>query len=435
MRYLIIILITLLIFSCNEENSLLVEDQITESNLRVIKIDTFTTIFSTFKYDSIPTSESTRILVGRYNDPVFGEIKASSFFELLPSGYSISNDAVFDSIALCLRYDGYFYNDTLQTNTISVKRLNDEMRTDNDEYFYNTSEVSHYEENIGLATYNPRPNNNSDSLLIKLNDEVGVTIFQKIQDKNITNDDQFREFFKGITIQPGSDDSSIIGFSKSSDETYVRLFYSEPDEDDNVQDYLDLSINLSSTEPTFFNNVTSTRTDTYLENLNDKETLLLASDSDNMSFIQAGTGVATRVEIPFIKTINDIQGQGTLLDVKLYVSPLDYKNEKLKISDSLPLYIIDINNDITGYLTGLSEEQTLAVLNYEDEEFNEVYYEIPLLSFIEDEISSTRNEGLALIIFPPSYNSSVNRIILSTENNSFLKSHLEITYVIYDKNE
>ena len=97
---LVCLLITLV--SCNEssleDSELLAGSTFTDSNIRVVLIDTLTIATSTMKFDSINTSASSRILVGKYTDSVFGDVKTASYFRFIPGSYSIDSEAVFDIV-------------------------------------------------------------------------------------------------------------------------------------------------------------------------------------------------------------------------------------------------------------------------------------------------------------------------------------------------
>ena len=182
------ITVMLLVVSCSSDNlntsDFLAGEAFTDSNLRVVLVDTLTVETSTMKFDSIVTSESTRILVGKYTDPVFGTIKTSSYMGMLPSSYSIDSEAEYDSIALYLKLDSYYYNDTLQTNTIKVKRLSKTLKPKEDDYIYNTDVAEYFEDDLAVFAYTPRPSA-SDTLEIRLVDELGTDLFTKFQEKEI----------------------------------------------------------------------------------------------------------------------------------------------------------------------------------------------------------------------------------------------------------
>ncbi|MEP2239298.1 MAG: DUF4270 family protein [Maribacter sp.] len=402
----------------------------TDSNIRLILIDTLTVSTSTMKFDSIVTSESTRILLGKYTDTVFGTVTASSYMQFLPETYTIDSEAVFDSIVMVLGYDNYYYNDTLQKNTIHIKKINESLKPESDDYFYNTSSIGYDEDDLGFFEYTPRPLA-GDSITIKLIDDFGTDVFSKLQEKDIVNIDEYRDYFKGIGLLPDDvDDGSVIGFSKSSENTYMRLYYSTDTEYESEQDYLDIQIDATTTPIPFFNSITADDPITPLQSLTDSKTNLESADSNNQSYIQAGIGIAMRVQFPSIKSLYDIPGSGTILDGTLKIKPVAQSyNDHLKLRDTLAVYVVDQNNELTETLSSTS----YAILNRDNQEFNDIYYEIPISYYLEELQLNDRDIDDALILLPPDYNSTVDRFILNGNGNGENETVLELTYGVYDE--
>jgi hypothetical protein len=406
----------------------------TDSNIRVVQIDTMDVETYTMKFDSLVTSQASRMLIGNYEDPVFGTVKSSSFAELIPNGYYIDSEAQFDSIVFFLKYDNYYYNDTLQNNTIHIKELSETLKPSDGSDFYNTSKVRFLEEDLGYLVYSPRPLG-TDSLYIKLNNSFGADLFEQFQQKKITNSEGFKDYFKGITIQPnGGDNGSIIGFSIAS--SVMRMYYTISEADSRTQSTLDFTINTTSSPVPFFNQVTVEETSEHLKTLADKEIVLNSSDSENQSFIQSGIGYTTRVEFPNLKTVLDIQGRGTLLKAVLKIKPARGSyDDALQLRDTLSLFMVDQNNDVTTQLLGTDSSGIQAILNRDGEEFNNIYYEIPLTSYIEEILLTDLETEDAIILLPENYNSTVDRFVLIGNDGTNQGIKLELTYAIYDEDE
>lgn len=406
----------------------------TDSNIRVVQIDTMKVETYTMKFDSLITSQATRMLIGKYMDPVFGAVKSSSFVELLPNNYFIDSEAEYDSIAFFLKFDNYYYNDTLKNNTIRIKELSELLKPADGSDFYNTGKAGYFEEVLGSVTYAPRPLE-TDSLYIGLSDSLGMDLFEQLQQKNITNTEEFKDYFHGITFQPGDDDDgSIIGFDLSS--SVMRMYYSVPGEESRTQFTTDFAINTSSSPIPFFNRMTVVETNEYLKTLTDKEVVLNSSQTDGQSFIQSGIGYTTKIEFPNLRTLFDIQGQGTLLNAVLKIRPvLGSYNDELALRDTLSLFIVDQNNDLTQQLAGMDNAAVEAILNRIGQEFNDIYYEIPLTSYIEGLLLQARETEEAIILLPENYNSTVDRFVLMGKEGPDEGVKLELTYAIYDEDE
>lgn len=433
--------LVLMFVSCSSEtintSDFLAGEAFTGSNMRVVLLDTLTVETSTMKFDSIVSSESTRILVGKYTDSVFGTVRTSSYMGMIPGNFTIDSEAEYDSIALYLKLDKYYYNDTLQTNTIHIKQLSKTLKPDEGSFFYNTAKADYFEEDLGSITYTPRPLD-ADTLEIRISDELGLDFFEKFQEKLITNTDQFKDYFKGVALLPGEDDNgSVIGFSKETGASFMRLYFSISEESERVQSFIDINLDQSSSPVPFFNQVIAENPIAPLQGLTDKEVNLSSSDTGNLSFIQSGVGMTTRIKFPYIKTIYDIKGQGTILDAVLKLRPAAGTfDDKLILRDTLSIYLVDQNNDLTEQLL-YSDGATsvLGILNRENEEFNDIYYQIPLGSYIEKILLEDHETDEALILLPDNYNSTVDRFVLQGMDHSEYSVVLELTYAIYDEDD
>ncbi|WP_435625078.1 DUF4270 family protein [Flagellimonas sp.] len=427
-----------LILACSLDTSeiptLEVGQDFADSNVRVISLDSFTVAVSTMKFDSIITSGADRILVGQYIDSFFGEVKASSFMELSPLVYDLPSDAELDSVGLVLGYDRYFYSDTTQISNLNIHLLTDDLRSD-DDIFYNTSKIPF--DSIPLATYTyvPEPQD-EDSLFIKLPFEFGEALFEGIRDDDINDVEELRETFQGITIKPGdADNSSIIGFSSDATRSYLRFFYRIPQEFDDDEETLDFVIQIDPIEPKLFNNIQNDLPNSVLDTLIDQEINLPSPESNNLSFIQAGTGYASRIQFPTIKQLFDIPGQGTILSATLRLKPPPSTyNDNLPIRDSLTIVLVNQNNRITEQLF-FGGEPVFGRINEELGEFNELIYEIPIGVYVDRELNETNLVDDAFIVYPPEFGQSVDRVILEGEEGNDFKATLVLTYAIYDEEE
>ncbi|MEM9362361.1 MAG: DUF4270 family protein [Bacteroidota bacterium] len=427
-----------LILACSLDTSeiptLEVGQDFADSNVRVISLDTFTVAVSTMRFDSIITSGADRILVGQYVDNFFGEVSASNYMELSPLIYELPTDAELDSVGLVLGYDEYFYNDTISPSNLNVHLLTDDLRN-SDGIFYNTSEIPFDSVPLATFTYLPEPID-EDSLFIKLPFDFGLSLFEGIRDDDINNVEELRETFLGLTIRPGlNDNSSIIGFSSSAERSYIRFFYRIPQEFDDEEETLDFVIQDDLAEPKIFNNIKNRNSNSVLDTLIDQEINLPSPLSENRSFIQAGTGYASRIQFPSIKQLFDIPGEGTILSATLQLKPPPSTyNDNLPIRDSLAIFLVDQNNRITEQLF-FGGQPVFGIINEELEEFDELIYQIPVGVYVDRELNETNLVDDAFIVLPPEFGQSVDRVILEGEEGEDFKATLILTYGIYAEDE
>ncbi|WP_299117423.1 DUF4270 family protein [uncultured Winogradskyella sp.] len=418
----------IILVRCSEPDNvptLTVGEDFTNTNIRVLSIDTLEVSLSTMKFDSIITSNSQRLLFGRYEDSNFGNIRASSYFELTSNIFFVDDEAVLDSVGLVLNYDNYFYNDTTQTITINVHKLLDRLDSENGN-LYNTSEFDY--EPIPLASQSFIPEPSRDSLYVALPFQFGQEIFQGIQDNELEDTESLAQILKGITIQPdNSDNGSIIGFNVT--ESHVKLYYTIPNELEDEEEELELIINLFDTN-TYFNNIKSDVSDLPLELINDQENILSSTESNNFSYLQAGIGYVTRIEFPSIKRLKEIPGTGTILNATLEIKPSNDSYSDIRpISDILFLYLVNQNNDLTSQISNNIDFITASLVR-ENQEFGDIIYSVPVLEFVDRKFLEQPETEDALVLLPPEFNSTINSIQFNDAFNNDFEAKLVLTYAI-----
>ncbi|MEM6719545.1 MAG: DUF4270 family protein [Bacteroidota bacterium] len=438
MKYLYSCLCLLLLASCSndpENLSLTVGEEFNDLTTRVLMIDTLQIKASTFKFDSIITSNTTRILVGSYTDAVFGKTTSDSYLELVPTdgNFDLRDDAVYDSIALIMRYDRYFYNDTIPQQRFTVHEVTDNIRSDNDA-FYNTTTFETNPIPIGDVTFEARPTK-GDSLHISLDHAYGQLLFDRLEDNTINDIDDFLNRYKGIHIRPDTQNTAVLGFSPSFENTFIRLYYTVPDEIEDQELQKDFSVNNSK----LFNHIESDRAGTIFQGLNDQENDAISSlDTNNKSYIQSGTGIALKIEVPHVKNLFDVAGEnGVLMSAKLRFKPtLNSYTQNLTIRDSLLMFILDRNTEVESQVFALSGEPVYATMEDQNDEFNTLTYNAPIDFFVQTKLQERFEQNTSLSFYPLTFNSSVDRFIIDGEGSSnSRKITLEITYAVYEEEE
>lgn len=406
-------------------------------NNKVILIDTVTVDMSTINFDSLVTSSQSRILVGNYDDPIFGKVKSNSYFHLAGS-YSLASSGsdtentnfVFDSISMILKYDNYYYGDTTKVQTFDIHRLTQKVKPNtDDDSFYNNSALTYSSESLGTISYKPRPIE-KDSINIKMSATFGNELFQKIKKREITSFDSFTEYLKGLVLVPAtSNSSSVIGFNASTSK--VRLYYSkyQADTEDEVY-HLDFTIADLSKQ---FNSVSLDKTGTLIQNLPVSSKTLSSSLTNQQGFIQSGTGVACRIDFPNIKQLKYIADNGAIVNAELLVKPVNNTySQQFVLGDSLKVYVGDNLNRISGSLVNSAGSAVYGILNKKSDEFNEnIAYTIPVGYFLQKEMLKKSDSRSNLILTLPGISKSVNRLVLGDQKHPNNKIQLKIYYISY----
>jgi len=425
------VLILVSISSCSEDSSTFVigEDWV-NSYTKVYYVDSLTIKASTFKFDSLAVSSTSKLLIGAYSDPTFGLIKSKVFLQLYNATYTLDDDAQFDSIALVLKLNGYYYNDTIPKQELRIYEVEDDIEpNDDDDTYYNTTSFNTSSNAIADLNFQFKPNK-VDSLNITLSNSFGSDLFEKIQENDINNIDEFYKEYKGLLIEPDESNTTVFGFSK---ESYVRVYYSLDNETEEDENYFDLTISATNS----FHNISSNLENTSFSEIENEDVEIPSYQTNNNSFIQAGVGIATKIDIPNLETIYDIPGTGTLMDANLKISlKKNSSTNYFKTRDSLQVFIIDNKyNPISSiYAYTSSEEVVYGLISSQNDEFSLVQYNIPLKYFLDLKLTETNGENFFLALYSQDYNQSVDRYILNGEDSSDnLKVKLELIYAVYDE--
>ncbi|MDO9276850.1 MAG: DUF4270 family protein [Lutibacter sp.] len=435
--FMLLFLSFTVLISCNDDSkSYLVGEDFIELDSRVVQIDTLTLKTSTIQLDSVVTSGSSRLLIGALKDPVFGDLSSQSFLKLAPKDFFIDENAVYDSIALILHYDRYYYGDTMQVQTYRVHEITDDFEPkDKDEtQLYNTSTLNHSDEVLGELLFKAYPYK-KDSINITLKQSFGENLFNNFQNKTIENVDDLEKIFKGITVIADNNSNNVLGFKINgadiSGGSVVRLYYTLDDGigADNGK-YVDFTI------LQLFNNITSDKTTTALNSITDGEYILPSDVSNNKMYIQAGTSLNMRIEIPYVRDLNILKSEngGTVINavLKMYPDPKSH-NDNTSSIESLAVFVIDNKNRLVKQLIGLDGNPVYATLSsYNSELDYDYYYSANITAFVDEIQTSTYLTNYALLFQLPNNNQSVDKLLIyDSLSGKETKMKIELTYLLY----
>ena len=431
-NYLILLFLSFAaLVSCdNDTTTYTVGEDFLDIDTNVIVTDTISIVTSTIQLDSVSTTNSTRLLIGKLKDQDFGNLESQTFFNLLTSNYDIDNDATFDSIGVILYYDTYYYGDTTKIQTFKVHEIieNFDSNNDDDDNFYNTSTLEYSNTVLGELSFTPYPNK-KDSIYIPINQDFGIDLFDKLQSNTINDADDLYQDFRGLTIASDENSDAVLGFSKTS--TVLRMYYTlKNDDEDNDDFFKDFTI-INSTRN--FNSITSDKSGTLLNSLQSYTDILNTTNTNNLAYIQSGTSLNMRVELPSIRNLNKLEQNGTAISatLKFYPTLQSYQSNTIGV-DSLAVYVVDKKNRMVDQLVDLNGSTVYAKLNTQNDEFNSKnYYTADITYFVEIILTSSYNLDYALIFQFPNNTNSVNKINIYDAINSENSMKLSLTYLRY----
>jgi Domain of unknown function (DUF4270) len=293
--------------------------------------DTLTVRTSTMLLDSVRTSGAIQLLVGNYRDPVFGQIKANTYFEFtqpsLPFVIKEGTTYEYDSAAILVNFN-FAYGDTLKPFTFSVHRLTDTLVN---KTYYNNSTANFSSKPLAQKTVIPFLSNIYQHIL-KVPDDFGKEIFSLNGAEEGKTVSAFVRKIKGLTLQSDASNAAILGLSAGG--ISVRIYFHEKDK----TEALVLGLPLSAKR---FNNIQSNRQGTVLATLQPLKPQTLKGGN----YLQTALGIVTKIEIPYFQNLfknNSI----AINRAELTLTPTLSGNENFRIPSALALTETDETNRI-----------------------------------------------------------------------------------------
>lgn len=459
----LIIISALTLFSCEEEISTIGLPP--ENNLGIFFVDIpLGEQTSQIWVDKVNSRATGSILVGRYDDPDLGPIEATNFSEVILNTNvqfdTLLNNATFDSLVYSLRINDFTgVNFDGQTQTFEVFQLQnpiDLIDEDSASVPFYTSSSQPLAGKVGEGSFLLYPDSvnlsfsdsdftlgtkadslfkdkffDSDSIYIyrhniKLDNSFGLSFFNQARSGvNFDDGNEFAEFFKGLAIQPSTNNSAIVQYGVSN--SRMTLYFTKNGENRFV------SFNVSSSRS--YNNIAPNINESWGTGALAGISPYVPFDplSDNL-YLQSGTNLLLKLDLSGLREFEDTVGSAVIQSAELRLGTTD-ANAFLETNANISagLTSLDSLENENYYIDPLVNNQNTNVLTF-DEDIPGYKVAIPL--FIED-VTSDQVEFDQIIFFLGSSNSSV-ALPTSSEIKKviFIKNDLKlrIYYTTPDKN-
>lgn len=336
LRQLTVASVALFFFSCEDETSLLGFKNPNEK-FRVAYVDIPLNSSTVVAIDSLvtdlrpiydPQSQQTMgvdgLLVGQYQDPYLGNIRAESFLTIYPTiNNELQATAVYDSITVQFRLNFYAYGFTgSQRKTINIHQITgDTLSLYGGRSYYASSPAPQYSvEPLGQAVVDVHFDSLSkqativptqqDTILAtaRLSDDFGTRIFEAVR-AGFTSSEQHRIFkaqIKGLALLPG-EEPGVLGMNVMNREgqlSQVVLHYHTLDASGAVDDTLRRTF---GAELASFSRIEADRSTTELAALPLYQGAELAS---GLRYVQSGAPLITKLDLKtfydFADTVDNI---------------------------------------------------------------------------------------------------------------------------------
>jgi hypothetical protein len=156
--------------------------------------------------------------------------------------------------------------------------------------------------------------------------------------------------------------------------------------------------------------------------------------TDKQSFVQGGTGIVTRLEIPYLKNLLQLHENLQILKAELVLEPVRNTYKTIQLPKRIGLYSSDKYNRFGSILLNVNTGSPLVGTLVVDEEYQEgTRYTFDVTSFIQSKITEATDEIPALLvtISPNEIYTTLDRLVLGSQINSDSKVILKLYYMNY----
>lgn len=329
-------------------------------NIGVLFTDTLTVDASTVLLDSILTSATPNLLVGKYTDPTLGLVEASSYFQISNTDTLrtylfdvnktpliiadkkdfkwIKNPTKVDSIRFILPYSVY-QGDTLQTQTFKVSQLNDNSILEATKSYFGNSDAPLLKPNLLGQVKNvkigPIKNKNVisglsrfDTLRIPITDPAFTNFISSQRDSNKEDaliGTGFKNKIRGLALtSESSNNAAIVGFF--ADYSVMKVYYSYAysytlRNKANTLDSLKVTVDSTKSNDLYvslysratgalqnarFNKISTSRSGAFSKLIKVTDNIS-STQSNNQVALQSSTGLATKIKFPSLLKLKERQ--------------------------------------------------------------------------------------------------------------------------------
>ncbi len=434
--YALLVALALLAASCTKDvGNIGVGLPDAQTNTGAYLIDTVTIRASTVLRDSVVTSNSDNLLVGRYTDPQLGTLTAKTFFQVgLTDAFHPDPTFVYDSTTLVLhpagtkKPDSYIYGDSTKTQALfEVHPLIDPISLTKPSFASPKLTSLNYDSttllNRGGVAPRGRARPTQTTVRLPLQDSFGIKLLQSGQLGLLTTQDLFDNFLPGLVLTPApGDDATIIRLSASAGGAALMLYYHDPT---NPTVVLSSTFSLASANRHFYQ-VKAARSTAAIRNLPTTSLQSVSSSLTGMTTVVEGAlGLQTRLEFPYLADLQQFGANLTVTNAQITaLVPTATLSPFVPVPPNLTISFTDVNNHPTltyvpsvAYTSGLSSATGIE----------QGSYNWSVTSYVQAVINRTLpNNGFLISSVAPTL---PNRVILGGPHNTTNKLVMRIYFI------
>jgi hypothetical protein len=444
---LLILIISIYCLSCSDDPSLVGSAfKSPEPSFGIAFVDTMTVKASTILIDSLPTSFTGHLLVGKYTDATFGTVESTAYVQFGNSNtWNVDDDATFDSVVLIMPFSDLWYGDTTRSSTLSAYQVTETFQAytlplywiDEGVYPYfnytsglfNTSDITYQSSPLGSRTFRPRPTS-TDSIRIRLSSTLGERWLNeaKLENNYFSSVTEFQKVFQGIALRETSaSPSSVYGIDGSN--AKIRIYYKNYVSGVLTSTWRDLTYSSTYYQ---YNKISGNRTNTLLEPLTATHRQVLSAATNEETFVQSGIGIFSKIEFPHVKQLLNSHENIIINNAFLVIEPVysSFSNQ-IPLPELLTLFHTDQNNyPIAPLYYDYGTDQQMASITVDREYGTTSGYKFSITEYIQQLVSNSYTNKPALLLSTPlsELQQSVSRACLGSGQHPDYQMRLEIYY-------
>ncbi|MGN6511236.1 MAG: DUF4270 family protein [Chitinophaga sp.] len=402
-------------------------------NVQYSLLDSLQVQMRTVQLDSVRTSGTGKGLIGRYDDPLFGEFASGTTFRLgLPSETDPGLRAIYDSVELVIHPDGHYYGDTLPPQRFQVFQLLRPLTLPEDyAALYSHQQFAVTATPLADVTQYIRPAS-GNAVHLRMDQQFGEALFEMVRNKSdeVMNEDYWRDHFKGLSIR-GVNNSAVFRLNMSDTSVIMRIHYHIVKE--TVEEKtIDFRMNLPELQ---FNSFQYDRSGTPIEGLQPGAAGIAGEAAGNRVFIQPLTGALARIDFPTISALRELGRYGRIMQAELVVKP---DNGTLKDHPLLPRLTLMIADKKNAVAQGDTISNANGVL-YGDLRADKLYpennqYSWDVTEYCRAMMTADEYNYRGLLLAPPfsEFHTQLNRLVTGDGGNKNYRAQLKIYYLLYE---
>lgn len=399
-------------------------------DLNVHYVDTFSLISYSNVEDSLKTSVISTYVIGQYYDNIFGTTTGQLYTQIrLPeSDIDFGANAVCDSIVLSLRLGG-FYGDSTESQTFKVFEVTDLLSTDSTYYHFSKPDIDNQE--IGTVTidgFNTTDSVNVDGemraaqIRIPLTKDFGEKIISKSGMTELSDNDNFMKFIRGINIQASGSVSKggLAYIDLINTATEIKMYY----KNDLGPNTMSMIVNTFCSSHAVFehpNNYADAST-AFKQQVTSNDTSL----GQQIVYLQPLGGVETIIKMPHL---SDLQSEN---NAALASAEIIFKVEGSTDANSeVPAQLALVNTNKSGKVFFLADN--LEGTSYFDGKYDESSrsYRFRVTRHIQKILTGEiENYGMKLVVNGSAVQG--NRVVLAGPDASTRAMKLKLIYTDVD---